>query len=503
MCSVGQNSDNMPKVSVVMPVYNAETFLEDSINSILNQTLTDLELICVDDGSIDNSLNILNTFKEKDSRVKVFGLKHEGGGNARNYGLEKVTGKYLYLMDADDIINLNAFEDFYEICEKNNLDFVIFKAMNYGVEKDHYFETDYQNMKTISNRVQNNVFNYEDLGDLLFDLNVSPWCKFYNHEFIKKTGARFREHSKFHDNQFFWDIIFKAKRILFIDEFYYTRKRYDESLTSSGNKNHIQIIGVVNDIIKLFIKNKQLERYKRLLYNHKIIWITDRYNQVGEEVKTPFLKEMKKDYESLKNTDFPDNLDSIQKFIYNSARISKNPKDFDELIKIYSITTENNTFDEKVYKIEEWFNSLNPQYHPFALNTIKTYFKDNNKNKINSKNLIFYKKVMNSMAIEETQLSEKILQLQSKLDDASNDEISKELTAILNDYKNNLITIQKQNDEIEILKKEIETDKSIIENNTATINHLNSKIEFLSKKNNNPNYKRKTKNKIKKLLIKR
>ena len=70
----------MPKVSVVMPVYNASRFLDESINSILSQTLDDLELICVDDGSTDDSLNILNDFASKDNRVKVFSLNHQGGG---------------------------------------------------------------------------------------------------------------------------------------------------------------------------------------------------------------------------------------------------------------------------------------------------------------------------------------------------------------------------------------------------------------------------------------
>ena len=183
----------MPKVSVVMPVYNASRFLNDSINSILNQTLDDLELICVDDGSTDESLDILNNFKDNDSRVKVFSLKHQGGGNARNYGLEKITGEYLFCMDADDILNLNAFEDFYKIAREKELDFLVFKAINYGVEKDHYFETEYQNMTGIYNKVKDNVFSYKDLGNLLFDFNVSPWCKFYNADFIKSTKAIFRD----------------------------------------------------------------------------------------------------------------------------------------------------------------------------------------------------------------------------------------------------------------------------------------------------------------------
>ncbi len=323
----------MVKVSVVMPVYNASRFLKDSVESILNQSLDDLELICVDDGSTDDSLEILNNFAKNDRRVKVFSLPHQGGGNARNYGLDKITGEYLFCMDADDTLDLNAFDDFYNLAEENNLDFLVFKAINYGVEKDHFFETEYQNMQAIHEKVKDNVFNYKDLGDALFDFNVSPWCKFYNAEFIKKTNAKFRENSKFHDNQFFWDIIFQAERIRFINKFYYTRKRYDDSLTASGDRNHINIIGVVNDIIKLFEKHNQLYTYKHKLYNLKITWIIDRYNQVQDQFKEEFFKEIKNDF---KNSNIEDELTDDNLFIYKSAINSQNSTDFDSLNDLYN-----------------------------------------------------------------------------------------------------------------------------------------------------------------------
>ena len=341
----------MPEISVVMPVYNAERFLEDTMNSILNQTFGDLELICVDDGSSDNSLAILQEFSKNDSRVKVFSLEHQGGGNARNYGLKQVSGKYLYLMDADDLLDLNAFEDFYPICEEKKLDFLVFKATNYGVEKDHFFETGYQNMSKISNLVKDNVFDYSDLGDLLFDFNVSPWCKFYNSEFIKTSGAQFRENSKFHDNQFFWDIIFQAKRIYFIDKFYYIRKRYNESLTSSGDMGHIDIIGVVNDIIELFIKHGQLDTYKNKLYNFKIRWITDRYDQIQEQYKELFFTEMKKDYKGLKKTEFESLLNADSKFIFNNVLLSRNHEEFD-LINDYNTKKKQNNIEVVDKKLE-------------------------------------------------------------------------------------------------------------------------------------------------------
>ena len=105
----------MVKVSVIMPVYNAEDFLSESIDCILNQSLDDLELICVDDGSVDSSLDILNDYASRDSRVKVFHQENRGGGAARNVAMTHASGKYLYCMDSDDLLKEDSLEKLYEL----------------------------------------------------------------------------------------------------------------------------------------------------------------------------------------------------------------------------------------------------------------------------------------------------------------------------------------------------------------------------------------------------
>ena len=406
----------MVKVSVIMPVYNAEKFLKDSVDSILNQTLTDLEFICADDGSSDNSLNILNEYAKKDSHVKVFSLDHQGGGNARNYALTKVTGEYLYIMDADDILDLNAFQEFYSISKSNNLDFLIFKAINYNVDEDNYYETNYYSMPVLSNAMKGKVFGFKDLGELLFHISVTPWSKFYNTQFIKKSGAKFRENSKFHDNQFFWDIIFQAERIYFLDEFYYTRTRHSESLTASGDEHHIDIIGVVNDIIALFIKHGQLDKYKNRLFNMKILWIIQRYNQIQEKFMGLFYKEMKKDFELNENASFADNLWSKNKYIYDSILISKDYKDFNLLYEYYKILINNKlTADEKILDTEIWFNSINETYQAHFFERIKSDLKNYKNNEISSENKLFYNTIINSDNFDEYMANHKY-QMKIKLD---------------------------------------------------------------------------------------
>lgn len=475
----------MTKVSVVMPVYNASCFLNDSINSILNQTLDDLELICVDDGSTDDSLDILNGFKDKDSRVKVFSLKHQGGGNARNYGLEKITGEYLFCMDADDILDLNAFEDFYKIAQEKELDFIVFKAINYGVEKDHYFETEYQNMGRIYDKVKDNVFSYKDLGDLLFDFNVSPWCKFYNTEFIKSTNAKFRENSKFHDNNFFWSIIFKAKRIYFIDEFYYTRKRYDQSLTASSNASHSDMINVTNDIIMIFRNQGRLETYKNDLINLKIIWITDRYNQVRDNnAKKEYFSKMKDDYGKLMS---PELLDNTNRFIYDSVLYSNDFKEFDKLKRYYQIFHENKSFSDKISKYEEWFEGLTEDLQSFSLKTLQNNFKSENKDGLNENQLIFYQNILDSNDSYTYQVIKEITNLKIDFNNYKENPESvnfeNSLNELLNRYKKDSQKFMELENNYDDLKLKDSNKATIIKYNTAKIDHLKSKNEYLVKKN--------------------
>ncbi|MEE0942222.1 MAG: glycosyltransferase [Methanobrevibacter sp.] len=361
----GAFSKAQVKVSCTMPVYNCEEFLEDSINSILNQSLGDLELICVDDGSTDNSLKILRDFEKKDSRVKVFALNHEGGGNARNFALKQVTGEYLYLMDADDVLDLNAFEDFYSISKSKNLDFLMFKAKLHDIETDEYSETDYYSMSRLSG-FGGKVINFRDLGELIFYINVTPWCKFYNTEFIINSGAKFRENSKFHDNQFFWDIIFQSDRILFLDEFYYTHNIHSKSLIESGDKRHADSIYVYNDMIELFRKHNQLDTFKRNLFNNKVALNIIRYGEIRDEFKEFYFEELKKDFALRKCTDFRNNLSQINKFLFDCVLISKNCKDF-SLLKEYSQTLANNQLsrNEKITNRTQWYNKLNEHYQQF------------------------------------------------------------------------------------------------------------------------------------------
>ena len=111
----------MPKISVIIPIYNSEKYLEECLDSILNQTLKDIEIICVDDGSTDNSLTILENYAQRDKRIQIFSQQNLHAGIARNHGLEKASGEYVHFMDSDDLLfYINFHKHYYQLINHQN-----------------------------------------------------------------------------------------------------------------------------------------------------------------------------------------------------------------------------------------------------------------------------------------------------------------------------------------------------------------------------------------------
>ena len=118
----------MPKVSVIIPVYNVEKYLGECLDSILGQTLKDIEVLCIDDGSTDSSADILANYAAKDARVKLFSSPHAGAFRARAVGVEAATGEYIYFMDADDLLDAGAFKELCALADRENLDQIVFSS---------------------------------------------------------------------------------------------------------------------------------------------------------------------------------------------------------------------------------------------------------------------------------------------------------------------------------------------------------------------------------------
>ena len=131
MSIVGDQSI-MVKVSVIIPVYNVEPYLKQCMDSVVGQTLKEIEIICVDDGSTDGSLDILREYAAEDNRIQIIEQKNAGAGAARNNGMRHATGKYLSFLDSDDFFEPRMLEKAYDLAEKDQADFVAYKSDQIG-----------------------------------------------------------------------------------------------------------------------------------------------------------------------------------------------------------------------------------------------------------------------------------------------------------------------------------------------------------------------------------
>ena len=176
----------MVKISVIIPVYNVGEFLNEAISSLLNQTFTDFELICVNDGSKDNSLEILEKFSEIDPRVIVIDKENGGCGSARNRALDEAKGEYIYFFDPDDYILPNAFEELYKNITDNNSDLVLFKIAMFIDGEPIDYSNPLFNFDEIFTDVDFNnfVFTYKDVKSHVLNSGFAPWSKLYRKSFL-------------------------------------------------------------------------------------------------------------------------------------------------------------------------------------------------------------------------------------------------------------------------------------------------------------------------------
>lgn len=215
----------IPKISVIIPVYNVECYLKECLDSVVNQSLRDIEIICVNDGSKDLSLNILKEYSNKDSRIRLINKINGGYGSACNAGFKEAKGEYIAIVEPDDFIALNMYETLYKSAVDNDADVV--KSAFY----ENYDTQELKKLKKVNWSEKQNlptgVFQIKDCPLFLY-FHPSVWSCIYKNEFIKKHKISFVEAkgSGWTDNPFQVQTLCLAERICYINEaYYYWRKR--------------------------------------------------------------------------------------------------------------------------------------------------------------------------------------------------------------------------------------------------------------------------------------
>lgn len=229
----------MPKVSIIIPVYNVEEYLDKCVQSAINQSLKDIEIILVDDESPDNCPQLCDEYAKKDSRIRVVHKKNGGLGFARNSGLEIATGEYVTFLDSDDFVELDTYENLYQIVSKDNADAIYYKLDRFYNDKDTI---------VVTHKEKNNVFYENQIKDLMLDViasdlsekaehkvNCSSCTGVYKLSIIKQNNVSFHSERELisEDLVFNLDFLKHSKQIVFNETEYYHYRLNSKSLTNT------------------------------------------------------------------------------------------------------------------------------------------------------------------------------------------------------------------------------------------------------------------------------
>lgn len=277
----------MIKLSIIIPVYNVQDYIRECIESVLNQTIKEIEIIVVDDGSLDNSMKIVNQFS--DNRIKIIRQENKGLSSARNAGISIAKGEYIAFIDSDDfIIHNKSYEEMYNIAIKEKSDIVAGNCIWY-YSKEKYFDL-YRDMSSFNHSPMNSEEYF--ISCLKTDRIYMPvWLNIYNLDFIRQNNLYFKEGIFHEDEEFMPRVLIKAKKVSIYDiSFYAYRQREGSIMNSEKNiKKCNDIMDICIEIYKLSEKIEN-EELKRLLIRKSILTIQDtvykyRYKNISNEIR--------------------------------------------------------------------------------------------------------------------------------------------------------------------------------------------------------------------------
>ncbi|MBE7704793.1 MAG: glycosyltransferase [Cyanobacteria bacterium SIG29] len=284
-----QNFSSDPKVSVILPVYNVGKYLRQALDSLINQTLKDIEIICVNDGSTDDSYEILEEYKEKDSRIKVIHKENKGTGAARNDGLRLATGECIGFVDPDDWVKPNMFERLYSLIKEKDLDIAMCMPDGYDEKNGVNAPFPYFVDANFENIIDDRIFNWRDLSPFSYPMCV--WNKLYTKKLFDEHNIEFAEGLDFEDHKVIFGTLLTAQKMFFIREklYVYRFNREGSVLTDNNRRliDHIEIFNIVENLMK---ETNTFNVLRNDFLTYKIHNILYYYSMIKEEFKSEYEK---------------------------------------------------------------------------------------------------------------------------------------------------------------------------------------------------------------------
>lgn len=240
----------MPKVSIVVPVYNVEKYIRKCMDSLVNQSLQDIEIIAVNDGSTDNSISILNEYKEKfPNIIKVYSKTNGGLSDARNYGMKYATGEYIAFVDSDDYVERDMYEKMYNKAKEEDSDMV---------ECDFVWE--FPNKKKVDRGVA-----YRNKNEMIVYARVVAWNKLIRKKIIDEIHIEYPKGLRYEDIEFFYKMVPYYKKVSFVKEPLVHYIQRSDSISNVQNSRTSEIFTVLDNVITYYRKNQIFEEYRNEL----------------------------------------------------------------------------------------------------------------------------------------------------------------------------------------------------------------------------------------------
>lgn len=270
----------MIKVSIIIPVYNVEGYLSECLDSLKNQTLKDIEIICINDGSTDNSLEILNDYAQKDNRIKVIDKENEGQGIARNLGIELAQGEFIGFVDPDDWVEPEMYEQMYNQAKKLSSQIVICDYKKYLEDDDKFIDVNiFRKAVSLTKSKAVKIPTGENLDKKLLDSSilVSPSYTInaiYDINLLKNNDIKYSNLRCYEDVIFNLKTRVLAQRISYINSAFYCYRIRKTSTLRSNDKRYIDLINVIK-LVKDYLKEQNLLGYYQ--YNFDYFCVSNVY----------------------------------------------------------------------------------------------------------------------------------------------------------------------------------------------------------------------------------
>lgn len=290
---------DIPKISVIIPVYNVEQYLEQCLNSIITQSLKDIEIICIDDGSTDNSPKILADYQKKDERIKVITKKNEGQGIARNEGLKIAKGEYISFVDPDDWLEQGMYEFLYnKFIETNaqiiHFDFQSFNEKKQKIDSIKHFSKSVK--KTLGVKVLNDsTYNWLNIPNLKFpEMELTVWCRMFSNKLLKENNIFFAPFKHSEDNIFVISSCILAEKMVYVEKVFYNYRKRENSALNRASKEYFSVFENIELVKNFLIENGFYEKYKNAYRKYLITTFVSHYGCIPDENSDEFLEKVQK-----------------------------------------------------------------------------------------------------------------------------------------------------------------------------------------------------------------